>query len=114
MSPSFLDVSAPEIAARIEAIASSAAGAPVLVRVAAEAYGSRNIGIDLPPGRRSALEGRAMRGRMREALERAGVVMAVTAIAPKAAGDLRGTVRVREVTPNRRDASHMLRPPRRG
>ena len=112
MLDAFLGATADEITARIQAAASQAAGGPTVVRVAEEAYGSRNVGIDLPRGRRSAAEGRAMRRRVREALEAAGVALVETAIAPTVAGDMRGTVRVREGAPSRGDAAHVAQPPR--
>jgi hypothetical protein len=93
MPDSFLDPSTTALTARIHAIASTAAGAPVAVRVGEERHGYRNVGIDLPSGRRSADEKRLLRQRVWEALERSGVVMAPNALAPKVDGDLRGTVR---------------------
>jgi hypothetical protein len=58
---------------------------------------------------------RRLRNRVRDALEKAGVVMVATAGAPKVAGELLGNVRVREVDPSWGDASGLARsPPRQG
>jgi hypothetical protein len=51
---------------------------------------------------------RLLRQRVRDALERAGVILAETALAPPVGGDIRGSVRVREVAPTHKDAAHML------
>jgi len=109
MSDAFLGAGAEEILARLQAAVREAAGAAVAVRVGAEAYAFRNIGVDLPLGRRSVDERRSLRGRMRDALERAGVTLAENAITPRVAGDLRGSVRVRVVQTSSADASALLR-----
>jgi hypothetical protein len=114
MSRAFLDLAAADINARVQAISDTAAGGPVVVRVGDEVYGYRNVGVDLPCGRRSAAERRLLRNRVRTALEVAGVVMAETAVAPKVGGDLRGNVLVREVAMSWGDASGLAQPPRRG
>jgi hypothetical protein len=80
------------------------------VRIGGEVFGYRNIGVDFPPGRWSAAEGRLLRA----ALEAAGVPSAENALAPKVAGDLLGNVRVRDVGINWGDAAGLLGMPRRG
>jgi hypothetical protein len=104
-----LNLSADEIAARIHASATAAAGAPVLVRVGDEVHGYRNIGVDLPRGRRSAVEGRRLLNRVRAALEARGVPLAETALAPKVGGDIRGSVQVRELALGGGDAAGLAR-----
>jgi hypothetical protein len=47
MSPAFLDLPAADINARVQAIAATAAGGPVVVRVGDEVHGYRNVGVDL-------------------------------------------------------------------
>lgn len=89
-----LDLSAAEVATRIQAVTVTAAVGPVVVRVGDEVHGCRNVGIDLPRGRRSAAEGRALGNRVWAALEVAGVVMVATAGAPRGTGDILGNVRV--------------------
>jgi hypothetical protein len=111
--PSFLGADAPEIAARLQAVASAVATAPVVVRVGDEGFGCRNVAVDLPSGRRPATEQRSLLRRLRQALEEAGVVLAGTAIAPKVWGDIVGNVRVREVAPSWSDAAHFGRTPGR-
>jgi hypothetical protein len=111
----FFGLSPEDLAARIRTIATTAAGAPVAhVHVGAEVHGYRNVGVDLPPERRSVEKTRALRRRAREALESAGVPMAANALAPKVAGDLRGSVHVRDVVRSEIDASHFMGPARRG
>ena len=105
----FLDLDAEEIAARLRVVASAVAGAPVEVRVGDEATGFRNVGVDLPPGRRAAAERRALLRKLHAALEGAHVTMAPNALAPLVKGDLRGQVQVREVTVSGRDLSHLGR-----
>jgi hypothetical protein len=100
MGRAFLDLAPADIGARVQAIATEAAGGPVRVQVGDEAHGYRNVGVDLPKGRRSAAEGRSLRKRLWAALEGAGVVMAENAIAPKVTGDLRGSVRVHAAVAN--------------
>jgi hypothetical protein len=90
----FLDAAPSDIAARVTAVASGAAGAPVAVRVGDEAFGYRNVGVTLPRARRSALEARNLRRRVMLALERLGVTSAEAALAPRVVGDLVGSVRV--------------------
>jgi hypothetical protein len=114
MIDAFVDVPLADIIDQIRAIASAAAGSPVEVRVGEEAYGYRNIGVDFPPGRRSAAEGRKLRTRMRAALEAAGIPSAPNTLSPKVGGDLLGNVRVREVAINMGDAAGLLRAPGRG
>jgi hypothetical protein len=110
---SFLGASPSDITARIQAVASSAALAPVAVRVGEEGFGCRNVAVDLPPGRRSVADRRVLVNRMRRALEEAGVVLAETAIAPRVWGDIVGNVRVKEVAPSWSDAAHFGRTPGR-
>jgi hypothetical protein len=110
----FIGLSVTDVLSHILAVASSAASAPVAVHVGDDAFGCRNVGIELPRGRRSAEATRMMRLRVREALEQAGVVLAESALAPRVPGDIRGSVRVRVVAPTYADAAHMLQPPRRG
>jgi hypothetical protein len=110
---SFIGAGASDIAARIQAIASAAVSAPVIVRVGEEGFGCRNVAVDLPPGRRSATDRRTLVLRARQALEEAGVVLAGTAIAPKVWGDIVGNVRVKEVAPSWSDAAHFGRSPGR-
>ncbi|MFT3773972.1 MAG: hypothetical protein QM820_52050 [Minicystis sp.] len=112
MPSDFLGLSSADVAARLSAIASAAAAGPVDIHLGDDVFGCRNIGVDLPRQRRSATATRLLRQRVRDALERAGVVLAESALAPKVAGDIRGSVRVREITPTYGDAAHMLRPPR--
>jgi hypothetical protein len=113
MLSSFLNLTALDVAARVQTVAAAAARGPVVVRVGDEVFGYRNVGVDLPRGRRSAAEGRLLRNRVWVALETAGVVMAETAGAPKVGGDMLGSVRVREVAANWGDASGLARPPPR-
>ena len=101
MGLAFLDLAPADIVARVEAVAAGAAGGPVRVRVGDEAHRYRNVGVDLPKGRRSASAGRLLRSRVWAALEGAGFVMAENAIAPKVTGDLRGSVRVRKAAASR-------------
>jgi hypothetical protein len=112
MPDPFLNLTAIDIAARVQAIAAAAAG-PVVVRVGDEVYGYCNVGIDLPRVRRSAAETRLLRNRLSRALETAGVVMAATAGAPRVVGDVLGSVRVRLVAANWKDASGLAGPPPR-
>ena len=109
----YLGLAPREVGERLSAIASDAAAAPVTIHVGEDVFGCRNVGIDLPRQKRTASATRLLRQRVRDALERAGVVLAESALAPKVAGDIRGSVRVREVAPSYGDASHMLRAPRR-
>ncbi len=114
VSSAFLDFTSAAVAARVQAVATAAAGGPVVVRVGDEVHGFRNVGVDLPRARRSAAEGRLLRNRVRAALEGAGVILAPTAIAPKVEGDILGNVRVRELPVNWADASGLAEaPPRR-
>jgi hypothetical protein len=99
MRSPFLDVTSTAIHARLRAIASDAAGGPCDVRVGPDAFGYRNVGVDLPRARRSADEHLLLRRRVWAALERAGVTMAPSQMAPQVAGDLRGTVCVRRFPP---------------
>jgi hypothetical protein len=104
----FLDLPAEEIAIRIRTVASAAAGAPVEVRVGDEATGFRNVGVDLPKGRRPAVERRALLRKLHAVLEKMHVTMAPNALAPLVKGDLRGQVQVRRVSVNGGgDASHL-------
>lgn len=113
MPSDYLGLSPADVVARIHAVASAAASATVTVRLGDEVFGCRNVGLDLPAQRRSATATRLLRARVRDALERAGVILAETALAPRVSGDIRGSVRVREVAPTQKDAAHMLQPPRR-
>lgn len=113
MPSAFLGLTTIEVISRLLSIASAAASAPVTVHVGEDAFGCRNVGVELPRGRRSAAATRLLRQRVREALERGGVVLAESALAPRVAGDIRGSVRVREVAPTYGDAANMLQPPRR-
>jgi hypothetical protein len=97
MSDAFLHASPADILARLEAISREAAAGSFVVRVGADQNGYCNIGVDLPRARRNAQASRELRLRLREGLERAGVVLAEDALAPKVGGDLRGTVQVRKV-----------------
>ncbi len=114
MGKAFLDVAPAEIVARLQAVAAAAAGGPVTVRVGEEGLGCRNVGVELPPGRRSASAGRLLRARVRSALEAAGVVLVETTLAPRVGGDVAGNVRVREVAASWGDASQLARPAPRG
>jgi hypothetical protein len=108
---SFLNRTHAEILARLTAVVSEAAGAPLVVRVGEEAYGARNVGVDLPRSRTKA-EGAALRLRVREALEKARVVMAPHGLAPRVDGTLRGQVRVKEARVSMvGDAAHRARGP---
>ena len=95
MSDAFLYASPADILARLEAVGRAVAAGSFVVRVGADQNGYCNVGVDLPRARRSAREHRELRLRLRDGLERAGVVLAEDALAPKVGGDLRGTVRVR-------------------
>jgi hypothetical protein len=64
MASAFLDVPLADIIARIQAIANAAAGGPVVVRLGEEVFGYRNVGVDVPVGRRSAAESRRLRARV--------------------------------------------------
>jgi hypothetical protein len=114
MQATFLAATPAQIVARLQAVAAAVAGAPVVVRVSDEVFGCRNVGVDLPPGRRAAGAGRLLRDRVRSALEAAGVVLAETAVAPRVGGDVTGNVRVREVAASWGDASQLARPARQG
>lgn len=107
--PSYLGLSAGEVLARLLDVAAAAAGAPVAVRVGEDVFGCRNVGVDLPRARLRAAETRLLRQRVRAALEREGVVLAEAALSPKVAGDIRGSVRVREVVTTLMDGAHMLK-----
>ena len=109
----FVGLTPVAVEARVSLAASTAAGARVVVHVGEDVFGCRNVGVDLPRARRSAAETRALRQRVRDALERIGVILAESALAPRVMGDVRGSVRVRDVAPTRADASHMLMPSRR-
>ena len=50
-----------------------------------------------------------LRARVRDALEAAGVTMAVHALAPRVGGDLRGSVNVRRLERRSGDAAGLLR-----
>lgn len=108
MPSDYLGLSAADVVARLVALASAAAGGKVTVRLGDEGIGCRNVGIDLPRERRSAAATRLLRQRVRGALERNGVILAETALAPPVGGDIRGSVRVRVVEPTHKDAAHML------
>jgi hypothetical protein len=110
----YLGLGPADIAARVRAVAAAAAAAEVQVHVGDDVFGCRNLGVVLPPGRRSAAATRLLRLRVRDALEKAGVVLAESALAPRVAGDLRGSVRVREVTATYLDAAHVQRAPADG
>ncbi len=110
MNRAFLDATPAQILARLEAVAAAAAGGPVRVRVGDEVFGCRNVGVDLPAGRRSASATRRLRNALHRALEAAGVVQAETAVAPRVGGDLTGNVRVRAVAVSWGDASQLARP----
>lgn len=110
MTPAFLGLSPALVAERVAIAASSAIAAPVVVHVGDDVFGCRNVGVDLPRARRSTVETRLLRARLRDALERAGVVLAESALAPRVAGDIRGSVWVRDAAPTRADASHMITP----
>jgi hypothetical protein len=113
MIGTFIGATPEDIVARVEAAVSGAAGVAVVVRVGAEVHSYRNVGVDLPRARRSTEEARALRRRVSEAAEAAGVALAENALAPKVGGDLRGSVQVREVRRSGGDASHLMRGPQR-
>jgi hypothetical protein len=113
MASAFVDAAPAQIVARLEALGASAALAPVTARVGEEAFGCRNVGVDLPRARRSTDERRALVNRVRAALEAAGVVLAETAVAPRVRGDVVGNVRVREVEPSWGDGARLATPARR-
>ncbi len=117
MAPaSFLGLTPADVVARVSAVASEAAAAPVVVRVGAEVFGCCNVGVDLPDDRgrrRPAAAARSLRRRVQDALEQAGVVLAELALAPRVPGDVRGSVRVRESVPDHTDAADMVSAPRR-
>jgi hypothetical protein len=56
MEHAFLDVAPEELARRVHEAAGAAAGTDVVVRVGAEVWGYRNVGVDLPE-----LAGRSLR-----------------------------------------------------
>ena len=111
MGRAFLNASGDEVVARLGAVAAEVAGAPVVVRVGEDTLGFRNVGVDLPAGKRTAAARRLLVNRMRNALEVAGMALVETAIAPKVDGHILGNVRVREVAVNWADASQLARPP---
>jgi hypothetical protein len=98
MSDAFLHASPADILARIEAVAREAAVGRFVVRVGAAQDGFYTVGLDLPRERRGLLASQVLRSRLREGLERAGVVLLEDAAAPTMGGDLRGTVQVRWAT----------------
>ena len=106
MSDAFLHASPADILARLEAVGREAAAGSFVVRVGADQNGYCNIGVDLPRARRTAQANRELRLRLREGLERAGVMLAEDALAPKVGGDLRGTVLVRKMTVRSTGALH--------
>lgn len=116
MRSRFLDLSAAEIAERVERVASAAAGGPVIVRVGPEAVlvGTRNLGVDLPHARprRSATATLLLRRRVAYAIESAGVTLAPCALAERVPGDLRCSVQVREVVSTSNMDASQLMPPR--
>jgi hypothetical protein len=93
----FLDVPPEEIARRVHEAAILASGGPVEVRVGAEAWGYRNVGVSLPRARRSRLEAANLRVQVSRAIEAAGVTLSPSANAPRVGGDIEGSVRVRAV-----------------
>jgi len=105
----YLGLEPGEVAERLLAVVARAAAGPMAIHVGDEVFGCRNVGVDLPRRRRSVAETRLLRLRVREALERDGVVLAESALAPRVPGDLTGSVRVREVAASHGDAAHMLR-----
>jgi hypothetical protein len=107
MSDAFLHASPADILARLEAVVREAAVGRFVVRVGGDHNGFCNVGLDLPRERHRAQAGRLLRLRLREGLERAGVVMAEDALAPKVGGDLRGTVQVRPPALRRVDGAHV-------
>ena len=108
MSEAFLDASPADILARLEAVGREVAAGTFVVRVGADQNGYCNLGVDLPRARRSAQANRELRLRLREGLERAGVVLAEDALAPRVGGDLRGTVHVRKVAKWVTGPAHLL------
>ena len=110
MSDAFLHASPADILARIEAVAREAAVGRFVVRVGADQGGFCNIGLALPRERRSPYASRELRLRLREGLERAGVVLIEDALAPPISGDLRGTVQVRPVAARRGEGLMRLVP----
>jgi hypothetical protein len=108
----FVGTSPIEIETRIREAATSAAGAPVVVHVAEEAWGLINVGVSLPRTRRTRLASRNLRMTVARALEAVGVSLWPAAIAPRASGELRGSVRVREIEgPRVVDAASFAAPP---
>jgi len=95
MNDAFLHASPADILARIEAVAREAAVGRFVVRVGADQGGFCQVGLALPRERRSPHARQVLRLRLREGLERAGVVLIEDALAPPISGDLRGTVQVR-------------------
>lgn len=93
----FLSLAPDEIRSRVTAIASAAAGFPVVVHVGEEGHHHRNIAVDLPSGQTKAA-GALLRRRVTYALGEAHVPMAVYALAPPVWGTLRGHVQVAETT----------------
>jgi hypothetical protein len=112
MADTFIGVSPEAILAHVESVASAAAGGPVVARIGDEMLGFRNVGVDLPRRRMSAHEARILRSRVRDALEKAHVVLAPSALAPRVAGDICGSVRVRVLAVGSGDAARLLQPPR--
>jgi hypothetical protein len=106
----FLNLAPDEIAARLQAAASAAAGAPVLVRVGDEVHGYANVGVDLPRGRRSAAEGRLLRNRVRAAARGGGRAAGGDGPRPSAEGDVRESIQVRDVTVSRSDLASIVTP----
>lgn len=114
MPSAYLGLAPADIAARLLSLASAVADAPVVIHLGGDVFGCRNVGVELPRRRRSTMETRLLRQRVRDALERGGVVLAPSALAPRVPGDIHGSVRVREVVPTYQDAAHMLVAPRGG
>jgi hypothetical protein len=93
----FLDVAPEEIARSVHEAASLVVGGPVEVRIGAEAWGYRNVGVSLPRARRSRLEAANLRLHVSRAIEEVGVTLWPSANAPRVGGDIEGSVRVRAV-----------------
>jgi hypothetical protein len=93
----FLDVPPEEIARRVHEAASAVVGDAVVVRVGAETWGYRNVGVSLPRASRSRLESQNLRLHVARAVEAVGVTLWPSANAPRVDGDVEGSIRVRAV-----------------
>lgn len=91
VSDALLETTADEITARIRTAVTAAAGEPVAVHGGEEAYGFRNIGVELPKARRSVNDTRRLCSRLAAALEGIRVALSAHALASSPAARFRRT-----------------------